>query len=70
MALGATLSNRETGNGDLHDPMVRPLGAQTGTHRTNGFVERVNRNLLDECFRVKGRETFYLTIQGRRIPKS
>lgn len=30
--------------------------------RTNGFVERVNRTLLDECFRVKGRETFYLTI--------
>lgn len=30
--------------------------------RTNGFVERMNRTLLDECFRVKGRETFYLTI--------
>jgi transposase InsO family protein len=25
--------------------------------RTNGFVERMNRPLLDECFRVKGRET-------------
>ena len=30
--------------------------------RTNGFVERMNRTLLDECFRVKGRQTFYLTI--------
>jgi transposase InsO family protein len=30
--------------------------------RTNGFVERMNRTLLDECFRVKGRETFYLSI--------
>ncbi len=32
------------------------------TPRTNGFVERMNRTLLDECFRVKGRQTFYLTI--------
>jgi hypothetical protein len=30
--------------------------------RTNGFVERMNRTLLDECFRVKGRQTFYLSI--------
>lgn len=30
--------------------------------RTNGFVERMNRTLLDECFRVKGRENFYLSI--------
>jgi transposase InsO family protein len=30
--------------------------------RTNGFVERMNRTLLDECFRVKGRENFYLTV--------
>lgn len=30
--------------------------------RTNGFVERMNRTLLDECFRVKGRENFYLAI--------
>jgi transposase InsO family protein len=30
--------------------------------RTNGFVERMNRTLLDECFRVKGQETFYLAI--------
>jgi transposase InsO family protein len=29
--------------------------------RTNGFVERMNRTLLDECFRVEGRKTWYLT---------
>jgi len=28
--------------------------------RTNGFVERMNRMLLDECFRVAGRTTWYL----------
>ena len=27
--------------------------------RTNGLVERTNRTLLDECFRVKGRTTWY-----------
>jgi len=27
--------------------------------RTNGFVERMNRTLLDECFRVQGRQTWY-----------
>lgn len=27
--------------------------------RTNGFVERMNRTLLDECFRVEGRKTWY-----------
>jgi transposase InsO family protein len=27
--------------------------------RTNGFVERMNRTLLDECFRVQGRTTWY-----------
>lgn len=31
------------------------------TPRTNGFVERMNRTLLDECFRVAGRQTWYLT---------
>jgi transposase InsO family protein len=30
--------------------------------KTNGFVERMNRTLLDECFRVKGRETWYTEI--------
>lgn len=27
--------------------------------QTNGFVERMNRTLLDECFRVEGRKTWY-----------
>jgi hypothetical protein len=36
--------------------------------RTDGFVERMNRMLLDECSRVKGRETFYLTIDGASRP--
>jgi len=31
-----------------------------GAPRTNGFVERMNRALLDECFRVAGRTTWYL----------
>jgi transposase InsO family protein len=30
--------------------------------RTNGFVERMNRTLLDECFRVAGRQTWYIGI--------
>lgn len=34
--------------------------------RTNGFVERMNRTLLDECFRVKGRETWYTSTDEIR----
>ena len=34
---------------------------------TNAFVERMNRTLLDECFRVKGRETFYLSIADKYV---
>jgi transposase InsO family protein len=30
--------------------------------RTNGFVERMNRTLLDECFRVQGRQTWYIGV--------
>lgn len=30
--------------------------------RTNGFVERMNRTLLDECFRVAGRTTWYQEV--------
>src|SRR5437867_13289267 len=30
------------------------------TPQTNGFVERMNRTLLDECFRLAGRTTWYL----------
>ena len=28
--------------------------------RTNGFVERMNRTLLDECLRVQGRRNWYI----------
>jgi transposase InsO family protein len=31
--------------------------------QTNGFVERMNRTLLDECFRVAGRTTWYENIE-------
>jgi len=30
--------------------------------RTNGFVERMNRTMLDECFRVQGRQTWYIGV--------
>ena len=33
------------------------------TPRTNGFVERMNRTLLDECFRVAGRTTWYVGVE-------
>jgi transposase InsO family protein len=31
--------------------------------RTNGFVERMNRTLIDECFRVQGRQTWYVGVE-------
>jgi transposase InsO family protein len=31
------------------------------TPSTNGFVERTNHTLLDECFRVAGQQTWYIT---------
>jgi transposase InsO family protein len=31
--------------------------------RTNGFVERMNRTLLDEHFRIKGREKWYESVE-------
>jgi len=31
--------------------------------RTNGFVGRMNRTLLEECFRVQGRQTWYVEIE-------
>ena len=32
------------------------------TPRTNGFVERMNKTLLDECFRVYGRTKWYTAV--------
>jgi transposase InsO family protein len=33
---------------------------QIRSPRMNGFVERMNRTLLDECFRVAGQTTWHL----------
>jgi hypothetical protein len=41
----------------LHDIEHRTTKARSP--RTNGFVERMNRTLLDENFRIKGRENWY-----------
>ncbi len=41
----------------LHD--IEHRTTKVRSPRTNGFVERMNRTLLDECFRVKGRTTWY-----------
>ena len=30
--------------------------------RTNRFIERMNRSILDECFRIRGRTTWYECI--------
>ncbi len=35
--------------------------------RTNGFVERMNRTLLDECFRVQGRQKWYTTPEEIQV---
>lgn len=43
----------------LHE--VEHRTTRVRTPRTNGFVERMNRTLLDECFRVAGRSTWYTT---------
>jgi hypothetical protein len=38
---------------------IQPRTTQIRSPRTNGF-ERMNHTLLDECFRVAGRTTWYL----------
>nr|WP_232199427.1 integrase core domain-containing protein [Thioalkalivibrio thiocyanodenitrificans] len=43
----------------LHD--IEHRTTRIRSPRTNGFVERMNRTLLDECFRVAGRQTWYLS---------
>jgi len=35
--------------------------------RTNGFVERMNRTLLDECFRVAGRTTWHIEVRRSSV---
>lgn len=69
--VGAVLTDngREfSGRADAH-PYELILAMNGVEHRTtkvrspqtNGFVERMNRTLLDECFRVKGRTEWYLS---------
>jgi len=41
----------------LHD--IKHRTTKVRSPRTNGFVERMNRTLLDEHFRIKGREKWY-----------
>jgi transposase InsO family protein len=70
VAIGAILTDngREyCGRADQHpfELLLAMHGIQHRTTqirspRTNGFVERMNRTLLDECFRVAGRTTWYL----------
>ena len=71
VAVGAVLTDngREfCGKPDSH-PFELLLALEGIEHRTtkvrspqtNGFVERMNRTLLDECFRVEGRKTWYVT---------
>ena len=36
---------------------IEPQATKVRSPRTNGFVERINRMLLDECFRIHGRTT-------------
>jgi transposase InsO family protein len=48
--------------GELLLPMegIEHRTSRARSPRTNGFVERMNRTPLDECFRVVGRTTRYL----------
>jgi transposase InsO family protein len=73
LAIGAILTDngREyCGRPDGH-PYELLLGVEGIEHRTtkvrsprtNGFVERMNRTLLEECFRVAGRTTWYTAIE-------
>ena len=72
-ALGVTVKSVLTDNGreycgrpeqhpyelllTLHD--IEHRRTKVRSPRTNGFVERMNRTLLDECFRIKGRTKWY-----------
>ena len=43
----------------MHD--IEHRTTKVRSPRTNGFVVRMNRTLLDECFQIKGRRTWYNT---------
>jgi len=40
----------------------RHIKTEVRRQQSNGFVERMHRTLLDEHFRIKGREKFYEAI--------
>jgi transposase InsO family protein len=55
---------REAGVASLYELLLAVEGidhrkTRVRSPRTNGFVERMNRTLLDECFSVEGRKTWY-----------
>jgi len=67
--VGAVLTDngREFCGKPGHHPYELLLAVENIEHRTtkvrspktNGFVERMNKTLLDECFKVEGRKTWY-----------
>lgn len=74
---GLTVEHILTDNGKEYcgRPMIHPyeiflelndIGhrrTKVATPRTNGFVERFNRTILDEFFRKAFRTTFYLSVE-------
>lgn len=50
---------------ELHD--IKHRYTKVATPRTNGFVERFNRTILDEFFRTAFREKLYLTLEELQI---
>lgn len=61
-ALGVKVGAMLTDNGrefcGIHER--HPYELLLAMEDTKGFVERMNRTLLDECFRVRGRQTWYI----------
>ena len=56
----ASLSRVSVGAVDEAVLLLNRRATRVRSPRTNGFMERMNRTLLDECFRVAGRTTWYL----------
>ena len=57
----ASLSRVSVGAVDEAVLLLNRRATRVRSPRTNGFMERMNRTLLDECFRVKGRTEWYLS---------
>lgn len=49
----------------LHD--IEHRFCKVGTPRTNGFVERFNRTVLDEFFRIAFRKKFYPSVEELQV---